>query len=122
MAPDEGGEVRGSVEDRNLYGRAVDTQKRGRHKTFASAVGAVFPELLEERNEFFDSLADNWKRLFPDQPARPGRYEDGKIFIYVRNAPTIFLMRPRLPMIKRRLAAMPGAPKKIELRLEAHAS
>ena len=109
-------------DDRNLYGRAIEPEKRGRHKTLASAVGAVFPELLEERNEFFDALADNWKRLFPDQPARPGRYEDGKIFIYVRNAPTLFLMRQRLPMIKRRLAAMPGAPKKLDLRLEAHAS
>ncbi len=78
--------------------------------------------MIVEHNDFFDSLADNWKRLFPDQPARPGRYEDGKIFIYVKNAPTLFLMRPRLAMIKRRLAALPGAPRKIDLRLEAHAS
>ena len=108
--------------DRNLYGRAVEPEKRGRHKTFASAVGAAFPALVEERNDFFDSLADNWKRLFPGTPARPGRYEDGKIFIYVKNAPTLFLMRPRLATIKRRLAALPGAPRKIDLRLEAHAS
>ncbi len=108
--------------DRNLYGKAIEPEKRGRHKTFVSAINAAFPELVKERNEFFDSLADNWKRLFPDQPARPGRYEDGKIFIYVKNAPTLFLMRPRLATIKRRLATLPGAPKKIDLRLEAHAS
>ncbi len=108
--------------DRNLYGKAIEPERRGRHKTFVSAINATFPELIEERNDFFDSLADNWKRLFPDVPARPGRYEDGKIFIYVKNAPTLFLMRPRLATIKRRLAALPGAPRKIDLRLEAHAS
>ena len=100
----------------------MEPDKRGRHKTFGSAVGAAFADMIVEKNEFFDSLVDNWRRLFPDQPARPGRYEDGKIFIYVKNAPTLFLMRPRLPTIKRRLAALPGAPKRIELRLEAHAS
>lgn len=110
------------MDDRNLYGRAQGVDKRGRHRTFGSAVGAAFADLLVERNEFFDSLADNWRRLFPDQPARPGRYEDGKIFLYVKNAPTLFLMRPRLPMIRRKLATLPGAPKKIDLRLEAHAS
>ena len=110
------------MEDRNLYGRAVEPDQRGRHKTFGSAVGAAFADMIVEKNEFFDSLVDNWRRLFPDQPARPGRYEDGKIFIYVKNAPTLFLMRPRLPAIRRRLAELPGAPKKIELRLEAHAS
>ena len=110
------------MDDRNLYGRAIEPDKRGRHKTFSSAIGAAFSDLTVERNAFFDSLADNWRRLFPDQPARPGRYEDGKIFLYVKNAPTLFLMRPRLPMIRRKLATLPGAPKKIDLRLEAHAS
>ena len=110
------------MDDRNLYGKAIDPHLRGRHKTFGSAVGAAFASMIVEKNEFFDSLVDNWRRLFPDQPARPGRYEDGKIFLYVKNAPTLFLMRPRLSTIKRRLAELPGAPKKIELRLEAHAS
>ena len=110
------------VDNRNLYGRAIAPDKRGRHKTFGSAVAAAFSDLIVEKNEFFDSLVDNWRRLFPNQPARPGRYEDGKIFIYVKNAPTLFLMRPRLPMIKRRLAMLPGAPKKINLILEAHVS
>ncbi len=109
-------------DDRNLYGKAQDVGGRGRHRTFASAVGASFAGMIVERNKFFDTLADSWRRMFPDQPARPGRYEDGKIFIYVKNAPTLFLMRPRLPMIRRRLAELPGAPKKIELRLEAHSS
>ncbi|MBR1920936.1 MAG: DUF721 domain-containing protein [Kiritimatiellae bacterium] len=109
------------MDDRNLYGRAFGADKRGRHKSFSSALDAALADMVVERNAFFDTLADNWRRIFPNQPARPGRYEDGKIFLYVNNAPTLFLMRPRLPMIRRRLAELPGAPKRIELRLEAHA-
>ncbi len=98
----------------------IDPDKRGRHKTTTSAFDAALKDLLTEHNPFFDSLADNWKRLFPDVPARPGRYEDGKIFIYVSNAPTAFLVRPKLRKIAARLATLPGAPKRIDLRLEQH--
>lgn len=84
----------------------------------SSALG----ELLVERNGFFDTLVDEWKKLFPDLPVRPGRYEGGRIYLYVRNAPTLFLMRPKLASIKRRLAALPGAPARIDLGLEVHAS
>ena len=108
------------MEDNNLYGKAYGLDKRGRHKTVASAFEAAFRDLTTEKNAFFDSLADRWQELFPDLPARPGRYEDGKIFIYVRNAPTAFLVRPRLRAVAAKLAALPGAPKKIDLRLEQH--
>jgi len=110
------------MDDRNLYGKAVGLDERGRHKTTASAFDAAFRDLTTEKNAFFDSLVDNWQRMFPDLPARPGRYEDGKIFVYVRNAPTAFLVRPRLKAIAARLSALPGAPAKIDLRLEQHAS
>ena len=96
-------------------------RKRGRHATFSAAVSAAFRELVTERNDFFDSLADLWPKLFPDCLARPGRYEDGKIFLYVRSAPALYSMRPRLPKIRQTLAALPGAPRRIELRLEIHA-
>jgi len=102
--------------------KPVDPDKRGLHKTTASAFDAAFKDLMTEKNAFFDSLVDNWKALFPDLPARPGRYEDGKIFVYVRNAPTAFLVRPRLKAIAARLASLPGAPAKIDLRLEQHAT
>ena len=108
------------MEDRNLYGKAIDPHLRGRHKTFGSAVGAAFASMIVEKNEFFDSLVDNWRRLFPDQPARPGRYEDGKIFIYVKNAATSFMVRPRLRAVAGRLSQLPGAPRRIDLRLEIH--
>ena len=108
------------VEDNNLYGKAYGLEERGRHKTTASAFEAAFRDLTTEKNDFFDSLVDNWKTLFPNLPARPGRYEDGKIFVYVKNAPTAFLVRPKLRMIAAKLATLPGAPKKIDLRLEQH--
>ena len=110
------------MEDNNLYGRAYGLGERGRHKTTASAFDAAFRELTTEQNPFFDSLCDNWKTIFPDLPAKPGRFEDGKIFIYVKNAPTAFLVRPRLKAITAKLATLPGAPKRIDLKLEQHAS
>jgi hypothetical protein len=56
----------------------------------------------------------------PDVPAKPGRCENGKIFIYVKNAATSFMVRPRLRAIAGRLAQLPGAPRRIDLRLEIH--
>lgn len=112
------------LDDRNLYGTATGLDQRGRHASFGSALGAAVSEvrgLLAERNDFFDSLADRWDALFPTLPARPGRYEDGKIFVYVRSAPLLFATRPKLRQIARTLAGLPGAPKKIDLRLEIHA-
>ena len=110
----------GEREYENVWGRAVDPHLRGRHATFGSAVDAAVTDLVRERNAFYDSLVDAWRRLFPDLPARPGRCENGKIFLYVATAPTLFMMRPRLAAVKRRLAELPGAPPRIELRLEVH--
>ena len=107
-------------DDNNLYGKAYGLGERGRHKTVSSAFDAAFKDLVTEKNPFYDSLVDNWKRLFPDLPAKPGRYEDGKIFIYVKNAPLSFAVRPKLKAIAAQLAALPGAPKKIDLHLEIH--
>ena len=108
------------LDDRNLYGEAVGLDARGRHATVASAFDAALKDLLTEKNAFFDSLVDNWKALFPTLPARPGRYEDGKIFVYVKNAPASYVVRPQLRAIAARLALLPGAPKKIDLKLEIH--
>ena len=103
------------------FWRPLEPENRGRHKTTASAVDAALKDLLTEKNDFYDSLCDNWARLFPDLPAKPGRYADGVIFIYVRNAPTSFVVRPKLRTIKAKLLTLPGAPKKLDLKLEIHA-
>ena len=102
--------------------RPLEPSKRGRHATFSSALDAAFKDLTTERNAFFDSLADEWKRLFPAMPARPGRYEDGKIVLYVKNPPTLYLMRMKLGTIRKRLSELPGAPRSINLKLEVHSS
>jgi len=98
----------------------IEPENRGRHEKFGSALEAALRDMIVETNPFFDSLVDNWRALFPDLPIRPGRYEGGKIWLYVGTAPTLFAMRPKLPMIRRKLAALPDAPKRIELRLEIH--
>ncbi len=93
---------------------------RGKHATFASAIDASLAELRVEHDEFFDTVVEKWAQLFPALPAVPGRKEDGIIFLYVRSAPILFSVRPRLPLIKRTLAALQGAPKRINLVLEIH--
>lgn len=98
--------------------RPLAPEQRGRYATFGSVVDAVAKDLSLEHNDFFDSLADRWPTLFPNCPARPGRYEDGKIILYVRSAPALFSFRPRLASVKRTLAALPGAPKHLNLLLE----
>lgn len=102
--------------------KPIAPEQRGRHKSMATALDAALKEMLVQHDPFFDSIVDRWSGLFPDLPIRPGRYEGGKIFLYVRNAPTSFLMRPKLPLIRKRLAELPGAPERINLRLEIKSS
>lgn len=106
-------------DDNNLYGVATGVNERGRHDTFRGALTAALEDLVREKNEFFDSLADRWKTIFPNLPVRPGRYEGGIIFLYVSSAALLYAMRPRLREIKAKLKTLPGAPKKLELKLEA---
>ena len=100
--------------------KPIAPEQRGRHKTVASAFDAAFKSLTRANGGFFDSLVDNWKMLFPNVPARPGRFENGRIYVYVRNAPTSYVVRPKLREMAARLSALPGAPRKIDLRLEIH--
>jgi hypothetical protein len=46
--------------------------------------------------------------------------ENGILFLYVHSSTQVFSLRSRLPFIRRNLLALPGAPKKLTLRLEAH--
>ena len=100
--------------------KPIDPQMRGRHENFSSALDAAFADLTTERNGFFDTLPDLWPEVFPSLPVRPGRYENGKIVLYVKNPPTLYSVRMKLGMIRAKLAALPGAPEKIDVKLEVH--
>lgn len=100
--------------------KPLDPQSRGKHPSFSDALDAAFTDMTTERNAFFDSLPDIWPGLFPSLAAKPGRYEDGKIVLYVKNPPTLYAVRMKLGKIRSKLAELPGAPKKIDLRLEVH--
>lgn len=109
------------MEDRNLYGRATGLQERGKYATFAKALDAAVDDLLTEKNPFFDAIVDRWSELFPTLPVRPGRSEDGIVFLYVSTAPLLFAMRSKLPAIRAKLKTLPGAPKRLVVKLEARA-
>ena len=104
----------------NVYGKAYGLDQRGRFDSFRKAVDTIFAELSVQHDEFFDSLHEHWAELFPKLKVKPGRYEDGLIFLYVPTSGQLFATRPRLKMIAKKLSTLPKAPKKIELRLEIH--
>lgn len=102
----------------NVWGKAYGLDQRGRHNTVSSALEAAFRELTTVKSAFFDSVTDRWNELFPGLAARPGRFEDGYFFLYVKSAPALFMLRPKLKSIHRKLAELPEAPKRFSVRLE----
>ena len=108
------------AEFENVWGRAYGVDKRGRHKSFASAVAASLKTLTTEYNPFFDTVCREWRRVCPTEPCRPGASRAGVIVLYVDKFTTLYLVRSRLNAIRKRLAALPGAPRRVELRVEIH--
>jgi len=98
--------------------RPLAPEARGRFRTFPDAVRAAFKELYREQNPFFAQIVDRWGELFPQLRARPLRFEDGVLYLAVRNAPTAFGVRPKLAGGRRVLSALPGAPADIKVKLE----
>ena len=74
-----------------------------------------------ERDAFYDTVCEQWSTLFPELPARPGRYQEHCLYLYVRSAAVNFAVRPKLADVKRRLVSLEGAPKRFDVRLEIHA-
>lgn len=98
--------------------KPAEPRSRGRYKSFADAVAASVQALSLEKNGFFDSLADRWRTLFPSLPAVPGRYSSGTFVLYVKSAPALFSVRPRLAAVRKKLLSLEGAPRRIDILLE----
>ncbi len=86
-----------------------------------SAIDAMLASMGCEKNPFFDAVCEKWDALFPDLPARPGRYEDRCLYLFVRSPAVNFAVRPKLPAVKRALARLEGAPRRFDVRLEIRA-
>ena len=100
----------------------IEPENRGRHASFASALDTVAKTLAKEAcGGFFDVLADEWHKMFPSLPAKPGRHDGNCLTLYVRSASVLFSVRPRLAMVKRAIATLPGAPENLKVVLEIHA-
>ena len=80
----------------------------------------LLASMLVEKSPFFDQVCEKWMELFPDCVAKPGRWQDGRLFLYVRTSGQLFGMRTKLPKMKRLLAALPTAPKRFSVNLEIH--
>ena len=76
-----------------------------------AAMDSVAREIYRDEARFFDRLREQWAELFPGCPARPGRWQEGKLVLYVATAGQSFALRPKLPTMKRRILALDGAPK-----------
>lgn len=96
----------------------TEEEKRRKILTIGSSVDAALEEILRERSTFFDEVCAQWGEMFPDIPARPGEWREGRVVLFVGSAGQLFALRPKLAEIKRRLAALPGAPKRFAVILQ----
>lgn len=90
-----------------------------------SLMQSIMAGLLKESTPFFDEIRARWRELFPDLAARPGKWAaspsgGGKVFIHVSSASALFALRPKLPAIRKKLAALPSAPARFSVHLEIH--
>ena len=116
--------ARRRLSDRLLPGLPVDAdalETRVKVPRVGFLLDALVSGLTEKKEPFFDTVLENWKTICPDFPGRPGRFQDNRLFLYVRTSGQVFSLRPRLPKIKKLVAALPGAPKRFTVHLEVHA-
>lgn len=99
-------------------GDAVET--RVPMPSMGKLMDGLLANLLVEKSPFFDQVCEKWTELFPDCIAKPGRWQDGRLFLYVRTSGQLFGLRTKLPKVKKTLAALPTAPKRFSVNLEIH--
>ena len=88
--------------------------------SMGNLMDGILAKLLVEKSPFFDEVCEKWPALFPDCIAKPGRWQDGRLFLYVRTSGQLFGMRTKLPKMKKLIATLPTAPKRFSLNLEIH--
>ena len=88
---------------------------------FDSVLESVKRDMYKDEAKFFDTLREQWDAVFPNCPAKPGRWQEGKLVLYVTNAGQSFALRPKLPAMKKKILAIEGAPKgRFVLLVEIH--
>ena len=115
--------ARRRLESRATPGLPVDgdaVETRVPMQSMGNLMDGILAKLLVEKSPFFDEVCDKWTELFPDCIAKPGRWQDGRLFLYVRTSGQLFGMRTKLPKMKKLLATLPTAPKRFSLNLEIH--
>ena len=115
--------ARRRLESRATPGLPVDgdaVEMRVPMPSMENLMDGLLAKLLVEKSPFFDEVCDKWTELFPDCIAKPGRWQDGRLFLYVRTSGQLFGMRTKLPKMKKLLATLPTAPKRFSLNLEIH--
>ena len=117
--------ARRRLADRLLPGLPVDAdacETRVAVPQVGSLLDGLVAGLVERKEPFFDTVLAHWKEICPDFPGRPGRFQDNRLFLYVRTSGQVFALRTRLPKIRKLVAALPGAPKRFTVHLEVHAA
>ena len=115
--------ARRRLEDRLIPGLPVDAdavEMRIKMPRMGMMLDSLVTELTEVHEPFYDTVCDNWARLGPDFPAKPGRYREGRLFLYVRTSGQVFSLRSKLPKVKKLLMTLPGAPRRFTVHLEVH--
>ena len=105
--------------DLPIDGDAIET--RVPTPMVGTLLDGIVTDLLVENSPFFDEVCEKWTCLFPEIAARPGRWQDGRLFLYVGTSGQLFALRPRLAKMKKTLSALATAPKRFSLHLEIHA-
>jgi len=115
--------ARRRLADRLIPGLPVDAdvlETRVPTPRVGTLMDDLVARLTDVREPFFDTVCDNWMRLCPDFPARPGRLREGRLFLYVRTSGQVFSLRSKLPKIRKLILGLPGAPKRLTVHLEVH--
>ena len=86
---------------------------------------ALVADLVRDRSPFYDEVCARWRELFPEQAAKPGKWVPeggpgggGRLFLHVRSSAGLFALRPKLPLIRKRLATLASAPKRFSVLCE----